>query len=101
SRRKNARKQQPRCLRHARRKLARAAGAQALAVRVDLAVRFQTRQPQPGKRANQLQVFQARIPTVEDHASGLKATLWRLCQQGLEVIVLAQRVLLLSEDALV
>ncbi len=54
--------------------LDRADGAQALAVRVDFAVRFQTSQPKPIKRANQLQVFQPCIPTVEHYASGLKIT---------------------------
>src|SRR2546421_4702457 len=74
---------------------------QAPSVRIDLAVRFQTSQPQPVKRANQLQVRKSRIPTVKDHASGLKATLLCLFEHCREVVILGQRVLLLVKDAVV
>src|SRR5947209_5837913 len=76
-------------------------GTQALSIGIDFAVRFQTSQPDPVKRANQLQVIKARIPAIEDHASGLKATLVSFFHHCREVIVLGQRVFLLVKDAIV
>src|SRR2546421_2555739 len=64
---------------------------QALSVRIDLAVRFQTSQPQPVKRANQLQVRKSRIPTVKDHASGLKATLLCLFEHCFASLSIAEK----------
>src|SRR5215216_6811625 len=75
--------------------------SQALAVGVHFAVTLQARQPSPAERTNQLQVFQPRIPAIKDHASRLKASLVRLFEHRLEVVVLRQGVLLLVEDAVV
>src|SRR5256885_4872870 len=64
--------------------LDRADSTQACAVGVDFAVRFQTSQPQPVKRANQLQVFKSRIPTIKDHALRLEVKLPSFLQHGFE-----------------
>src|SRR2546421_11732972 len=42
--------------------------AQARPLRINFAIRLQARQPYPVKRADQLQVFDARIPAIENHA---------------------------------
>src|SRR5205085_3197087 len=42
-------------------------GAQARAVGINPAVTLQAGQPDPVERANQFQVFETGIPTIEDH----------------------------------
>src|SRR3982750_555668 len=76
-------------------------GTQALAVGIDFAIRLQPREPSPAERANQFQVFKARIPTIKDHARRQKAPLMGRFDHRLEVVVLGQRVLLLVKDAVV
>ena len=46
---------------------------QALAVGVHFAVTLQARQPNPAERADQLEVFQPRVPAIEDHAGRLRS----------------------------
>src|SRR5436305_1691211 len=57
-------------------------------VGINFAVRLQARQPYPVKRANQLQVFDARIPTIEEHACGPKPTRMGGFDHRREVVVL-------------
>lgn len=75
--------------------------AQARAVGVHFAVTLQAGQPDPAERANQLQVFEAGVPAIEDHARRRKAPLVRLLEHCLEVVVLRQGVPLLVEDPVV
>src|SRR4051812_2571477 len=60
---------------------------QALTVGVHLAVTLQAGQPGPAERANQLQVFQPRVPAIKNHALGRKAPFVRLLEHRLEVVV--------------
>src|SRR5207253_8610390 len=75
--------------------------SQALAVGVHFAVRFQTCQPSPAERANQLQVFKARVPTIKDDASRRKAPRPRRFEHRLKVVILRQGISLLVEDAII
>src|SRR5205085_5286180 len=74
---------------------------QARPVGVHFTVTLQARQPSPVKRTNQLEVFQSRIPSIEDLASRRKAARMGGIDQCLELVVLRQSVLLLVEDAVV
>src|ERR1043166_8244775 len=75
--------------------------AQARPAGVHFPVTLQARQPSPVKRANQLEVFQPRIPAIEDHTSRRKAALMGGLDHCLEVVVLRQGVLLLVEEAII
>lgn len=70
-------------------------GSSSAAIDTDLAIALQLGQPMPTQRAQQLQVVEAAIPTVEEHQRGRKATSVRLKDHRLKMIVLAQLVLLL------
>src|SRR2546423_8254369 len=74
---------------------------QARPVGINFTVALQARQPSPVKRTNQLEVFQPRIPTIEDHTSRRKAALMGGFDHCLEVVVLRQSVLLLVKDAVI
>ena len=74
---------------------------QALALRIHCAVTLQARQPHPAARANQFQVLKAGVLAIKDYAGRRTASLVRLFEQRLEVVVLRQRVPLLVEDAIV
>src|SRR5215213_3684391 len=75
--------------------------AVASSVRVNLAVTLELRQPKPSQRANSFEIIETSVPTIKQHASRRKASLFG-CQQHLpEMIVLRRAICRLVIEAIV
>ena len=66
---------------------------QPLTIRINFPVTLQSGQPNPIAGANQLQIIEARIPTIKDHTVGRKSSARGSFDQRLKMIVFGQRVL--------
>ena len=71
------------------------------AVRVNLAVAFQLRKPDPTKATNSLEVVETRVPAIKQHRFGRKASLFGLHQHLAKMIVLRSAVCGLVKQAVV
>lgn len=67
--------------------------------RIHQAIRFQLRQPQPLQVADQFQIAQTGIPTIEPDQVRSKAARRGRAQHGLKVVILVQLVMRLVIDA--
>jgi len=70
----------------------------AAAIGADFPVLLELGQPVPAHTADELQIGQPRVPTVERHQLWLKATLASLLDHLLKMVILAQSVLALVVD---
>lgn len=76
-------------------------GPRLAVIETDLAIAFQSREENPAETSDVLEVFDAGVPTVEEHGSGLKAAFVSGLEHLREVIVLRLLIALLVVNAIV